>query len=168
MWTFPIPFLTLYKKKNLAFPWVYAARNVFFSVLGLGKKMGIQNTFLSAFKKTLNFYPYRVRDPRACLWTRLYLIRTIDYILAPTKHLENFITIVFLSGNNESTVINRDVNVSQIVQWVAGWHTASIVSGSSPVDSILFFMDWCSSLKKIFHHYSSYSDDQKKTSFSPN
>jgi hypothetical protein len=61
--------------------------------------------------------------------------------LAPTKHLENFITIVFLSGNNESTVINRDVNVSQIAQWVAGWHTASIVSGSSAVDSILFFMD---------------------------
>jgi hypothetical protein len=73
------------------------------------------------------------------MWT--YLIRTIDYILAPTKHLENFITIFFLRGNNESTLINRGDNVSQIAQWVAGWHLALIVYGSSPADSILFFID---------------------------
>ncbi len=79
------------------------------------------------------------------MWT--YLIRTIHFILAPTQHLENFITIVFLRGNNDSTLINRDFNTSQIAQWVAAWHSASTVYGSSPADSILFFIDVLHSIK---------------------
>ena len=82
--------------------------------------------------KHLKAVPFKTKKAPKCgnfhrpMWT--YLIRTIDYILAPTKHLENFITIVFLRGNNESNLINRDVNrVSQIAQWAAGWHSASIV-----------------------------------------
>ena len=81
------------------------------------------------------------------MWT--YLIRTIHFILAPTQHLENFITIVFLRENNDSTLINR---VSQIAQWVAGWHSASIVYGSSPVDSILFFIDVLHWIKYLMSH----------------
>ena len=84
------------------------------------------------------------------MWT--YLIRTIDYILAPTKHLENFITIVFLRGNNDSSLINREVNVCQIAQWVAGWNSASIVYGSSLVDSILFFIDVLHWIKYFMSH----------------
>jgi hypothetical protein len=61
--------------------------------------------------------------------------------LALTKHLENVITIVFLRGNNESIVIKRHINASQIAQWVAGWHSPSFVYGSSPVDFFLFFID---------------------------
>ncbi len=84
------------------------------------------------------------------MWT--YLIRTIDYILAPTKHLENFINIVFLRGNDDPALINRDVNVTQIAQWVAGWHSISIVYGSSPVDSILFFIDVLHWIKYFMIH----------------
>ena len=34
-----------------------------------------------------------------------------------------------------------DDNVSQIAQWIAEWHTASIIYGSNPVDAISFFID---------------------------
>ena len=54
---------------------------------------------------------------------------------------------MFLRGNNDSALINKDVNVSQIAQWVAGWHSASNVYGSSPADSILFFIDVLHSIK---------------------
>ncbi len=48
---------------------------------------------------------------------------------------------MFLRENNDSNLINKDVNVYQIAQWVACWYSASIVCSSSPVDSILFFID---------------------------
>ena len=41
-------------------------------------------------------------------------------------------------------------------QWLAGWHSLSMVYGSNPIDYIIFFSDY-SSLKKIFHHDSSSS-----------
>ncbi len=90
------------------------------------------------------------------MWT--YLIRTIDYILAPTKHLENiynYRALCFYVGNFH--IINNCTYVSQIAQWLAGWHSASMVYCSNLKDYILFFTEDYSSLKKIFHHDSSSS-----------
>jgi hypothetical protein len=89
----------------------------------------------------------------------MLLIRTIDYILAPTRHLENFIIIVpFVFTRGTFYVVNSTLEVSQRAQWLADFHSLSMIYGSNPEDHILFFNDNdYSSLKKIFHRDSSSS-----------
>ena len=85
-----------------------------------------------------------------------YLICTIYYIFAPTKHLENFITIVRFVFTRV-TLSNKQgfyyISDSSVGSWMAYginclWFE---FSGSH------FILHWCSSPKKIFHRDSSSS-----------